>query len=212
MAGCSGTVQDSAKGGAGSAGAALSAAPAGTGNDGPNNSDVGAGASAGAGACVGELDQVAAAWGDCPATLCAAQVLAESCDSLQIEEATEVGTCDMLRVITLEMGTTHGKDCYYDLASSNAEPKLVGAAAWDDTPTYCNGTSNRIEAGKTTPNCGAFTQGSTTVCDRPSGVPNGTGGNGAGGSGAGGSGGSEAPSHAPPAACFNALSHSCGPC
>jgi len=113
------------------------------------------------------------------------------------------------------MSDTHGKDCYYDLASGGGEPQLVGAAAWDDVYTYCNQTSFRVEAGKTTSNCGRYTEGSSVVCNGPGDTPHATGGNfsgtGAAGSGTGGAGDSETRDTRPPA-CFSALSHACEPC
>lgn len=207
VAGCGGSAQDNGKD---SAGASLPGAPAGSGNDGQSGGNVGGGAgtpatsSAGSGQCVEELAQVAKTWGDCPATMCAAEAWAANCAPLYPDDMTEVGTCDMLRVITISLGSTHGKDCYYDLASEDGEPKLVGAAWWDDTP-QCEGTfgtTNRVVGGRTSPNCGGFTRNSSIICARHIGAPDGSGG----------SGGSGQTPAAPPARCFSAASHSCEPC
>ncbi|MES1173871.1 MAG: hypothetical protein ABUL62_06035 [Myxococcales bacterium] len=102
------------------------------------------------------------------------------------------------------MQTSHGKDCYYDLASLDGEPKLIGAAVWTDTPS-CKGTfptTDRVVAGKTSPNCGGFADKSPIISAGPSGAPDGSGGSG---------GNSQTPA-APPARCFNAASRSCEPC
>ena len=44
-------------------------------------------------------------------------------------------------LVEFEFSGTHGKDCFY------ATGNLTGAAAWDDVPTYCSGTSGTIVAG-----------------------------------------------------------------
>jgi len=206
-AGCGGHVQGvggdaGVPGGYGNGGSEISGA-----GDGPTVA--GRGGTGGAGAvCVAALDEVAATWGHCPPTLCAGMVWAESCDELQPYAQTSVGTCAGLTVITLELGT-HGKACYYEQArATGKEPKLVGAAAWDDTPHYCDETSFRIEAGTTPAACGAHTKPGEIVCDG-SAAPNNAS------AGAGGEAGHESgdtPPAAGPPACFNALSSSCEPC
>jgi len=156
--------------------------------------------SAGAGACVGSLSEVVAAeWGDCPLLLCDALVAVEDCARVPAGALTQVAICGTLRSITVDYGT-HGKTCYYPWAGDS---KLVGAAAWDDTPRYCDGTSFRIVAGKIAGDCLNRNE-SATVCDHLSSS------GGAGGGGGLGSGG--AVPNAAPATCQNAFSNSCEPC
>jgi len=93
-------------------------------------------------------------------------------------------------VLTLDYGT-HSKECYYAPLGFPRLPTLVGAAAVDDTPTYCGGTSFRIEA-DTTGKCDDGTTAPEIVCD---------------------GGSDDAPSSdIPPPACFNRFSNTCEPC
>jgi len=161
--------------------------------------------SAGAGACVGSLSEVVAAeWGDCPPLLCDALVAVEDSARVPAGALTQVGVCGMLRSITVDYGT-HGKTCYYPLVGGDS--KLVGAAAWDDTPRYCDGTSSRIVAGKIAGDCMNRNE-SATVCDYSSSPGDASGGaDGGAGFGSGG-----APPNVAPTTCQNAFSNSCEPC
>jgi hypothetical protein len=219
-AGCGGSAQDSVHGGeAGSANVSHAGqspvAPGGSGNLDPGTSGAGNGPAVPAeggitepGACVGTLDEVAAAWwGHCPPTLCAGLVWAETCPAIP-GETTEVGTCGELRTISLEFGT-HGKACYYQLTGlDGGEPKLVGAAAWDDTPTYCDQTSFRIKAGIIPGDCELSNDFEVVCGSSLLGAPDPSGG----ADGGAGADGDDTPPKAGPKACYDALSSSCQPC
>jgi len=213
-AGCGGSARDIEQGGrSGSAGASTGGQNGGSLGE-PGVAGAGAGpivpvqgGSGGEATCMGALDTVAASWGSCPSTLCAGLVWAESCPVSSQVATTSVATCGGLRAITLDWGT-HGKACYYQPTGLNGgEPKLVGAAAWDDTPSYCNGTSFRIESGNTDADC-AHQTASEIVCDGSVGVPDAS----AGAGGQGETGSDDTPPKAGPPACYDALSRSCQPC
>jgi len=229
MAGCGGSAKESASSSAGSASSprggadtgmpgvggagvshddgpvALGGSNAGAGSPGAGNSaSVSSQGGAGAGTCDGDFDKVAAIWGDCPPTLCAALASAESCNAIpQTGVTTRIETCDALTVITHDF-STHGKACYYSNpgtipgAISAQEPKLVGATAWDDVPTYCDRTSNSIKTGA---QCSGASL-SRILCDGSSNADGAAGANG----------GEDTAPEAGPRACFNLFSHSCEPC
>jgi len=121
LAGCSGTAQDS------------------------DGTDAGSGPAV----CTGELNTVAAAWWlECPSKYCAALAWVQGCQSLPSRPTARAGDCQDLKVVTLEYGT-HSKECYYSASTGSESSELVGAAATDDTPSYCAQSSHRIEAGTT---------------------------------------------------------------
>jgi len=208
IAGCGGSAQDHATGGAGSANHAMGAenngtdpiqepaAPshAGAGNSSGANSPAGdGGAGSGEGGsgqsrCTGELSKVAAEWWlECPATYCAALAWAQGCHSIPNHPTARAGSCQDLQVVTLSFGT-HSKECYYSHGFAFAPPKLVGAAATNDTPSYCENTAFRIEAGSTA------TCAPEIVCDGSREEP------------------APDPDAPPPPACFNSFSSTCEPC
>jgi len=140
IAGCSGGAQGSAPGGAGGSGDGA--------GSGSNEADSGEGGS-GPAVCAGELTEVAAGWWlECPPTYCAALAWAQGCQSLPSQPTARAGNCRNLKVVSLEYGT-HSKECYYSAGTDSESSELVGAAATDDTPTYCAQSSYRIEAGAT---------------------------------------------------------------
>ncbi|HYQ01152.1 MAG TPA: hypothetical protein VER96_20920 [Polyangiaceae bacterium] len=115
-------------------------------------------AGSGPAVCTGELSKVAALWWlECPSTYCAALAWAQGCQSLPSRPIVRAGNCQDLKVVTLDYGT-HSKECYYSFGTNNSS-ELVGAAASDDTLSYCAQSSYRIEAG-TTASCNP-----ATVCN-----------------------------------------------
>ena len=210
VGGCGGSARDIARAGAGNANSSLGGQNAvgsgGSGNAGSGAAEAGnsttapaQGGSAGeASTCVGLFDEVAE---NCPLTLCGAMDWAQTCNTLEGGGAiADIGRCAGLSAITLDFGT-HGTACYY--ASGSGDPRLVGAAKWDDVPHYCHGTAFRIETGSTTTSaCGTRPLDSKIICDA-SGAAADDGGD------AGAGGGEAAPKAG---SCFNALSNSCEPC
>ena len=170
-------------------------APSGGAGNAPSGGAGGASAGAGGSApnnapCTGTLDEVKAASGEtCPDTLCAAGVWASACSSLPADLSSSTASeCGDLRTFTINFSAKRGKACHYAV-TRNAEPSLVGAEAWNDTATFCDGTSQRIDAGALPTNCPE--PAPRPLCD------------GAGGAGAPG---------APPAACFDLFNSVCEPC
>jgi hypothetical protein len=229
--GCSGTVRDIAPGAAGTAnlprsgdnaGASggerttdvlggrgnIGAAPGQAGDGGALAVQPDSGTGGHDGACKGDLNTVAASWWTkCPPTLSAAMAWAESCPATQSGAITQVATCGLRATITFDYGT-HGKDCHYDIPPPcQGEAELVGAEAWDDVPTYCEGTSNRIEAGRTTLRCADHPQQSRVLCVGPSAVDP-TGGTG----GEAGTGGEDPGPKEVLTACHNSFGNTCEPC
>jgi len=195
---------------AGAPGGQNAGAPGGPSNGGSGGTGAGSGtggAPEGGGpdevTCSGLMDEVRDIWGECPPMLCAGVAWAQSCPGSSLGAIAEVGTCDGLGLITLDFGT-HGKACYYQPAVFQ-EPKLVGVAAWDDTPHYCDGTSFRIQAG-TAPAVCVRQSASKVACGGSSGAPDASAGAG------GQAGGGDTPPEPGPSACYDAFSNSCQPC
>ena len=226
--GCGGTVKDLTPGGAGNAhrgenaGASgrehstdvpggredVGGAPGHAGYGAAPGIQAGTGTGGDGGACKGDLKTVAASWWTkCPATLSAAIAWAESCPAGQSSAVTLIAICGLRATIRFDYGT-HGKDCEYDvLPPCQAEAELVGAEAWDDVATYCDGTSNNIEAGSTALRCVDYAKQPRVVCGGPSDVDP------AGGAGAeAGTSGQDPQSEGPLTACYNSFLSGCQPC
>jgi len=220
--GCGGTVQATDPvGSAGASGGERSDLPGGRGNSAGAPGQAGQGAAPGIqagssgtggheGPCTGDLNTVASSWWTtCPPTLSAARAWAESCSALQPRAETRVTTCGLRVTITLDYAT-HGKECYYEvLPPCDGEGELVGAEAWDDVPSYCNGTSTQIQAGRTSLRCARDAKQSRVVCvgTNPVEPVDGAGG-------AAGAGGEDPVPESGPAltACYNAFGSTCEPC
>jgi hypothetical protein len=98
-------------------------------------------------------------------------------------------------LVEFDFSGTHGKGCFY------ATGNLMGAAAWDDVPTYCNGTSRTIVAGAY--DTSWRNQVTPRICE---------------GSSPSRDAGTDAPikdagsPSVPPANCYNLFSSTCQPC
>jgi hypothetical protein len=149
------------------------------------------------GQCIGDEAPVSAAWGvTCPLGFCEANAMLSDCDALPASVTRiSVRKHDWNALVEIDFSGTHGKGCFYGAGS------LVGAMAWDDVPSYCDGRSSTIVGGTYEPELTAAA--TPQICERG-------GSNGAGGSlGAGSDAGSTV---VPPADCYNLFYQACLPC
>jgi hypothetical protein len=112
-------------------------------SDGANLPDADA---ADTGLCTGPLDEVKQWAGSCAATYEAELATSRSCDQWEVAS---IGSCEGLHVIVHEWGT-HRRACVYEGIGAAA---LVGAAASNDVPSFCNQTSWDIIGGRVPASC-----------------------------------------------------------
>lgn len=201
QAGTGGTTQSGTGGQVGTGGTTQGSAGGQGGSGGTirdTSSPLGTGGSAAVG-CTGPLDTVSALWGfACPTNICDVEAMAANCAGLptnvtrlSIWKRTGVSYA----LVEFEFSGTHGKGCFYGTGN------LMGAAAWDDVPTYCNGASRTIEAGSydtswRTSVSPRVCDGSTPTRDAGSPVPSIDAGSPV----------------VPPATCYDLFSSLCRPC
>lgn len=146
--------------------------------------------------CTGTLAEAADAFGfSCPAEFCAAKLFGGDCAALPDGVTKTVAkSCqsmsDAMRV-SFELSQNRHKVCYYNTHTVDGDSVLIGAAAWDDKASFCNGTAVEISGGQLPAAChGPVT---ATLCDleRPA---------------------QDQVDDVPARACFNNFSRSCEPC
>jgi hypothetical protein len=170
---------------------------------GPSDDAAGTGGDAGGSGCTEPLAVASKALDvECPAELCAGTLAASDCAALpngviRTAEAAcdeDQGAFRRVRALTFELSATRHKVCYYEMANFNALALLVGAQAWDDRASFCEGTASHVSVG-VIPTAYCVNPTVTTLCDLQN------------------------PTRDPPAnpaivarACFNGATSSCEPC
>jgi hypothetical protein len=156
--------------------------------------------------CTGSFDAVNALWGfECPPFMCDRDFMAGDCRTLPPNVTRRTTWSQMGKLFEFEFSGTHGRGCIY------SEDRLMAVTAWDDVPTYCNGTSRTIVANAREPKSGDTDWSDTSwrdkatpqICERTISNHDGDAGSASTETGL---------PAVPPATCFNRFGRSCEPC